>query len=86
VIGGSKLECAVELTSGRESKEVAGGVAVTEVTVLLGAGLELGLDAAPNDALEVVVVNAGGLADNTAKGDGVMEAVVVAEGVSETVD
>lgn len=78
------LECAVALTSGREGKEVAGGVAVTEVTVLLGAGLELGLDVASND--EVVVVDVDGLVDNTATGDGDMEAVVVAEGVSETVD
>jgi hypothetical protein len=61
-----------------------GGVAVTEITVLLGAGLELGLDVVSND--EVVVVDAGGLADNTATGDGDMEAVVVTVGVSETVD
>ena len=72
------------LTSGRESKEVAGGVAVTEVTVLLGAGLELELDVASND--EVVVVDAGGLADNAATGDGDTEAVVVTEDVSETAD
>lgn len=72
------------LTSGRECKEVAGGVAETEITVLLGAGLEIGLDVASND--EVVVVGAGGLADNTATGDGGMEAVVVTEGVSEMVD
>lgn len=79
-----KLECAVALTSGRESKEVTGGVAVAEINVLLGAGLELGLDVASND--EVEVVDAGGLADNTATGDGDMEVVVVTEGVSETVD
>ena len=79
-----KPECAVALTSGRESKEVAGGVAVTEFTVLLGAGLEVGLDVASNDG--VVVVDAGGLADNTATGDGDMEAVVITEGVSATVD
>lgn len=72
------------LTSGRESKEVAGGVAMTEITVLLGAGLELELDVASND--EVVVVDAGGLADNTATGDGDTEAVVVTEDVSETAD
>jgi hypothetical protein len=75
----------VALTSGRESKDVAGGVAVTEVTVLLGAGLKLGLDIVPNDEV-VFVGDAGGLADTTATGDGDMEAVVVAEGVSETVD
>jgi hypothetical protein len=74
----------VALTSGREDKEVAGGVAVTEVTVLLGAGLELGLDVASDD--EVVVVDAGGVADDTATGDDDTEAVVVTEGVSETVD
>lgn len=74
----------VALTSGREGNEVAGGVAVTEITVLLGAELELGLDVASND--EVIVVDAGGLADNTATGDGDMEAVVITEGVSETVD
>jgi hypothetical protein len=79
-----KVECAAALNSGRESNEVAGGVAVTEITVLLGAGLELGLDVASND--EVVVVDAGGLADNTAAGDGDMEVAVVTEGVSETVD
>ena len=72
------------LTSGREGKEVAGGMAVTEITVLLGAVLELRLDVTSND--EVVLVDAGGLADNTATGDGDMEAVVVTEGVSETVD
>jgi hypothetical protein len=74
----------VALTSGRESKEVAGGVAVTEITVLLGAGLGLGLDVASND--ELAVVDAGGLADNTAAGDGDKEAIAVTEGVSETVD
>jgi hypothetical protein len=58
-------------------------MAVTEITVLLGAGLELELDVASND--EVVVVSAVRLADNTATGDGDMEAVVVTEGVSETV-
>ena len=58
-------------------------MAVTEITVLLGAGLELELDVASND--EVVVVGAVRLADNTATGDGDMEAVVVTEGVSETV-
>lgn len=79
------LECEVALTSGRESKEVAGGVAVTEITVLLGVGLELGLDVASSDEV-VVVDDVGGLADNTATGDGDMEAVVVTEGVSETVD
>lgn len=72
------------MTPGREGKEVAGGVAVTEVTVLLGAGLELELDVASND--EVVVVDAGALADNTATGDGDMEAVVATEGTSETLD
>ena len=71
------------LTPGRESKVVADGMAVTEITVLLGAGLELELDVASND--EVVVVSAVRLADNTATGDGDMEAVVVTEGVSETV-
>jgi hypothetical protein len=80
-----KLECAVALTSGREGKEVAGWVAVAEVTVLLGAGLELGLDVVPNDEA-AVVDDAGGLADNTAAGDGDTEAVVVTEGVSGTVD
>ena len=72
------------MTPGREGKEVAGGVAVTEVAVLLGAGLELEPDVASND--EVVVVDAGGLADNTATGGGDMEAVVATEGISETVD
>ena len=78
-----KLECVVALTPGRESKEVAGGVAVTEITVLLGARLELELDVASDD--EVVVVDAGGLADNTARGGRDMEAVVVTEGVGETI-
>jgi hypothetical protein len=59
-------------------------VAVTEITVLLGAGLELELDVVSDD--EVVVVDGGGLADNTTTGDGDMEAIVVTEGVSETVD
>lgn len=72
------------LTSGREGKEVAGGEAVTEITVLLGARLELGLDVASD--VEVVVVGAGGLADNTATGEGDIKAVVVKEGVSEAVD
>ena len=79
-----KPECAVALTSGREGKEVAGGEAVTEFTVLLGARLELGLDVASD--VEVVVVGAGGLADNTETGEGDMEAVVITEGVSEAVD
>jgi hypothetical protein len=70
---------------GTWGKEVAGEVVVTEVTVLLGGGLELGLDVAPNDEV-VVVDDADGLADNTEAGGGDMEAVVVAEGVSETVD
>ena len=74
----------VALTPGRESKEVAGGVAVTDITVLLGARLELELDVTSDD--EVVVGDAGGLADNTATGGGDMEAVVVTEGVGETVD
>ena len=78
------LECVVALTPGRESKEVAGGVAVTEITVLLGAGLELELDVTSDD--EVVVGDAGGLADTTATGGGDMETVVVTEGVGETVD
>ena len=60
-------------------------MAVTEVTVLLGARLELGLDVVSNDEA-VVVDDAGGLADNTAAGDGDTDAVVVTEGVSETVD
>jgi hypothetical protein len=80
-----KLECAVALTSGREGKEVTGGVVVTEVTVLLGGGLELGLDVAPNDEV-VVVDDADRLADDTEAGGGDMEAVVVTEGVSETAD
>ena len=74
----------VALTPGREGKEVAGGVAVTGLTVRLGAGLELEVDVVSNN--EVVVVDAGGLADNTATGDGDIEAVVIREGVSETVD
>ena len=78
------LECVVALTPGRESKEVAGRVAATENTVLLGARLELELDVASDD--EVVVVDAGGLADKTATGGRDMEAVVVTEGVGETVD
>ena len=73
------------LTPGRESKEVAGGVAVAEITVLLGAGLELVLDVVSNDD-EVVVVDAGGLADKSATGDGDTEAIVVTEGAGETVD
>ena len=73
------------LTSGREGKEVTDGVAVVELTVLLGAGLELRLDVASSD--EVVVVDVNGLAvDNTAMEDGVVEGVAVTEGVSETVD
>jgi len=74
----------VALTSGREGKEVTDGVAVVELTVLLGAGLELRLDVASSD--EVVVVDVNGLADNTAMEDGVVEGVAVTEGVSETVD
>jgi hypothetical protein len=57
---------------------------VTEITVLLGDELELELDVASND--EAVDVDAGGLADNTATGDDGIEAVVVTEGVSETMD
>ena len=72
------------LTSGREGKEVTDGVAVAELTVLLGAGLELRLDVASSD--EVVVVDVNGLADNTATEGGVVEGVAVTEGVSETVD
>jgi hypothetical protein len=74
----------VALTPGREGNEVAGGMTVTEITVLLGDELELELDVASND--EAVDVDTGGLADNTATGDDGIEAVVVTEGVSETVD
>lgn len=70
------------LTSGREGKEVADGDGEMEITVVLGAVLELKLDVTASDE----VVGTGGVADATATGEGVMEEVVVSEGVIETVD
>jgi len=74
----------VALTSGREGKEVAGGVVVIEATVLLGTGLELRLDVASSD--EVVVADVSGIADNTATRDSDVEGVAVCEGVGKMVD